>query len=130
MSSDTKELLISYIKSNVTPILIDFITSDNIPGSIVLKSNCSNEELNGYYENTEFCPPEWFKELNNKNILVIDNIDLIPLNEQLKFKEILKYRQVSTFGLPEKTVIIVTAKNISKINKEIYSLLAIIKESR
>lgn len=127
MNKENKDLFLNYIKNNVAPLLVDFIASDNIPDSIVLKSNCSTEELNGHYENTNFCPPEWFKELeNNKKILVIDNIDLIHKNEQKKFIEILKYRQVSTFELPKNTIIILTAKNINKntIDEEIYSLVA------
>ena len=126
---EKKEMLLSYVKANIAPILVDFIFGQDLEDSIVLPANIDIKELNGYYENTEFCPPEWFKELNNKNILVIDNIDLIPLNEQLKFKEILKYRQVSTFELPKNTVIVVTAKEINEntINEEIYSLVAHIK---
>ena len=132
MNETKRELLKSYIRSNVAPILVDFIDGNSIPNSVVLSANCEMTELNGHYDNTEFNPPKWLTELNDSKlptILVIDNIDSIPKNEQTKFVEILKYRQVSTFELPKNTVIVVTAKEINEntINEEIYSLVAHIK---
>lgn len=132
MNDAKRELLMSYIKSNVAPILVDFIDGDNIPNSVVLPANLEISELNGHYDNIEFVSPEWLNKLKNSNtptILVIDKIDSIPKNEQTKFVEILKYRQVSTFELPKNTVIVVTAKEINEntINEEIYSLVAHIK---
>jgi hypothetical protein len=116
------EILKSYIKSNVAPILINFLNGKDIPNSILLPSNVNISELNGHYENDEFLPPSSSKQA----ILVIDKIDEISKKEQLKFVELLKYRQISTFKLPESTIIIVTAKKINKntINEEIYSLVA------
>lgn len=131
MNDAKRELLMSYIKSNVAPILVDFIDGNNIPNSVVLPASCEITELNGHYDNTEFVSPEWLNKLeaSTPTILVIDKIDSIPKNEQTKFVEILKYRQVSTFELPKNTVIVVTAKEINEntINEEIYSLVAHIK---
>lgn len=132
MNDAKRKLLMHYMKSNVAPILVDFIEGSNIPNSIVLPANLEISELNGHYENIEFFPPEWLMKLKNASaptILVIDKIDSIPSIEQTKFIEILKYRQVSTFELPEHTVIVVTAKKINEntINEEIYSLVAHIK---
>jgi len=128
MNETKRELLMNYIKSNVGPILVDFVEASWIANSIILPANCKMKELNGHYENTEFLPPEWLNNLiNNKDqtILIIDKIDSISKEEQTKFIEILKYRQVSTFEIPENTVIIVTANKIDKntINDEIYSLV-------
>lgn len=121
----------SYIKSNVAPILVHFIDGSSIPNSVVLSAKCEMTELNGRYNNTKFICPKWLNKLEGftPNILVIDKIDSIPKNEQTKFVEILKYRQVSTFELPKNTVIVVTAKEINEntINEEIYSLVAHIK---
>ena len=129
MNELQKELLMTYIKSNIAPILIDFIDGDNIPNSILLPADCKKEELNGHYVETEFCPPKWFNIIESTkapSILVIDKIDSITKEEQTKFIEILKYRKVSTFELPTNTVIVVTANKIneSTINEEIYSLVA------
>ena len=131
MNDVKRELLMSYIKSNVAPILVDFIDGSSIPNSVVLPANCEITELNGHYDNVEFVSPEWLNKLEGStpSILVIDKIDSIPKNEQTKFVEILKYRQVSTFELPKNIVIVVTAKEINEntINEEIYSLVAHIK---
>ena len=131
MNDAKRELLMSYIKSNVAPILVDFIDGSSIPNCVVLPANCEITELNGHYNNVEFVSPEWLNKLEGSTptILVIDKIDSIPKNEQTKFVEILKYRQVSTFELPKNTVIVVTTKEINEntINEEIYSLVAHIK---
>lgn len=131
MNDTKKELLMSYIKGNVAPILVDFIEGNSIPNSVILPASCEITKLNGHYDNTEFVPPKWLNKLETSalTILVIDKIDSIPKNEQTKFVEILKYRQVSTFELPKNTVIVVTAKEINEntINEEIYSLVAHIK---
>ena len=120
------DMLKNYIISNTLPIMIDFIEGKYIPNSVILPANCNITELNGHYEGIEFVPPQWFNELTNKFILVIDNIDSISKEEQLKYIELLKYRKISTFELPKNIVIIITAKKISKetINEEVYSLVA------
>ncbi len=116
----------NYILSNVAPILIDFIDGNSIPNSVILPADCNVNDLNGHYENIDFVAPNWFNELNTKNLLVISNIDSISKEEQMKFVELLAYRKISTFELPKNTIIILTAKKISKetINEEIYSLVA------
>ncbi len=125
---EKREILMSYIKANVAPILVDFISGNDIPGAVVLSANTDINELNGYYEGVEYLPPKWYKELTSKSskILIIDLIDTINKEEQLKFVELLEYRKISTFELPKDCVIIVTAKEISKdkISEEIYSLVA------
>ena len=132
MNKEQRELLYNYIESNVGPILVDFIDGNVIPNSVILPANIDMSELNGYYENVEYISPKWLTELNRLNglpILVIDKIDSIQRSEQVKFIEILKYKKVSTFELPENTVVILTAKEINKntINEEVYSLVAHIK---
>ena len=116
MNDAKRELLMSYIKSNVAPILVDFIDGINIPNSVLLSANLEMTELNGHYDNAEFVSPKWLNKLeaSTPTILVIDKIDSIPKNEQTKFVEILKYRQVSTFKLPKNTVIVVTANEINE----------------
>jgi len=125
-----KEMLIEYAKVNIVPILVDFIEGKDLNGAVVLNANISPDELVGHYEGIEYCPPKWFKSLDNKfSILIIDKIDTISKEEQLKFKEILEYRKVSTFEIPKNTIIIVTTKKINKdtINEEIYSLVAVLE---
>ena len=126
---DKREMLLSYIKTNVAPILVDFIFGDDLDNAIVLPANVDVKELNGHYDGADFMPPKWFNEILNTNaskILVIDKIDTISKEEQLKFCELLEHRKISTFELPENCIIIITANEINKdkISEEIFSLVA------
>ena len=126
---DKKEILISYIKANVAPILIDFISSDYFNNAVVIPANIDVKELTGYYEETNYMPPKWYDNVLNikeNKVLVIDKIDTISKEEQLKFCELLEHRKISTFELPKNCVIIITANEINKdkINEEIFSLVA------
>ncbi len=126
---DRKEMLLSYVRANVVPVLEDFIFGKDLEKATILPSNINREELNGHYEETEFMPPKWLEEIlesNKEKLIVIDEIDKISKEEQLKFVELLKYRKISTFSLPKGCLIIVTAHEINKetINEEIFSLVA------
>ena len=126
---DKREMLLSYIKTNVAPILVDFIFGEDLDNAIVLPANVDVKELNGHYDGADFMPPKWFNEILNTNaskILVIDKIDTISKKEQLKFCELLEHRKISTFELPENCIIIITANEINKdkISEEIFSLVA------
>ena len=126
---DKKETLLSYIRANVTPILVDFIFGKDINGAVILPANIDVKELNGHYEGTDFMPPKWLNEIlstNASKILVIDKIDTITKEEQLKFCEMLEHKKISKFEIPKSCVIIVTANEINKdkINEEIFSLVA------
>ena len=122
---EKRELLSTYISNNVAPILEDFLF--DIPDSVVISADVSSEELLDINE------PEWFRLIKSNSdakLLVIDRIDSISKDEQVKFLELLKYRKVGTLELPKNCVIIITANEINKntINQEIYSLVAHIKE--
>lgn len=124
-----KEILLSYIKANVAPILVDFISGKDLNSAVVVPANVDVKELNGHYDRADFVPPKWFDEIlstNTSRILVIDKIDSISKEEQLKFCELLEHRKISTFELPKNCIIIVTANEINKdkINEEIFSLVA------
>lgn len=131
MSNEKLNLLENYIKYKISPILVESFPTNTLKNSIVLPANINKTELNGHYENIEFCPPSWYKELLEKSkkgyvILIIDNINTVSLEEQNKFIEILKYKKISTFELPKNCLIIVTYKKLNdkKISEEVYSLLA------
>lgn len=128
MKSERMEMLEGLLKSKVSPVLIENFPASIFTDAVIIDSNCSIEELNGHYEGVDFCPPEWYKNLENlpEKILVISNINKIPESEQKKFVEILKYKKISTFDLPDNTIILVTASNLeeNKINEEVYSLMA------
>lgn len=125
---DKRDLLLTYINANIASILVDFINAKDIDGAILLPAGVSNSLLNGHYEGEDFIPPKWLNEIlstNKTSVLIIDKIDTISKEEQMKFYELLKYKKISTFELPKDTVIIITAEEINeeKINEEIFSLV-------
>lgn len=129
MMENKRELLLSYIKSNVAPILVDFLSGNDIKNAVILPANIDSKELNGHYDGVDFLPPKWMSEIlgtNASKILIIDKIDSVSKEEQLKFCELLEHRKISTFSLPENCVILVTANEVNKdkISEEIYSLVA------
>ena len=128
MNNDRIKMLEGILKSGISPILLEDFPVSVFQDAIVLESNCDVSELNGYYEETEFCPPKWYTELTSKDnaVLVINNINKIPTDEQIKFVEIFKYNKISTFELPKNCIIIAIASNLKEnpINEQVYSLMA------
>lgn len=127
--NNKKKLFLSYIKANIAPVLVDFISGEDLDDAIILPADINVKELNGHYNGIDFVPPKWFSKIlntGNSRILVIDKIDSISKEEQTKFIELLKYRKISTFKLPKNVIVIVTASDINKntINEEIFSLVA------
>ncbi len=128
MNEEKMKILNSYIKSGISPILMEDVSVKAFEDAVIIESNCDREILNGSYEETNFVAPNWYNELIEKKnqILVINEINKISTDEQIKFGEILKYKKVSTFELPKNCIIIVTCSNLKEnpINENIYSLLA------
>ena len=130
MNQERLDLLKAYITANIAPILVEGISAAAFTDGVIIPSNCDISLLNGYYEGIEFVPPNWYVELVNKNtkpkILIIDNLSSVSKNEQCKFIELLKYHKISTFELPEDTVIVITSSKVSAeiIAPEIYELVA------
>lgn len=128
-------MLDSYIKMNVAPILLDGINAkvfDDI--AVIIPASIDLSYLNGSYYGEDFVPPFWYQKIKLKenekvNLLVIDNISTIPIKEQRKFIELLKYRKIGVFKLPKNCVIIITKEgNGALLEEEVYSLVAHIKD--
>ena len=66
MNQDKKELLFSYIKVNIAPIIVDFISAQDIPNAVIIDA-INNPDLFGHFVGTLYLPPEWF-EKTNKNV--------------------------------------------------------------
>ena len=128
MNSDRIKMLEGILKSGISPILLENFPVSVFQDAVILESNCDVSELNGHYEGTEFCPPEWYKKLTSKDnaVLVINNINKIPTDEQIKFVELFKYNKISTFELPKNCIVIAIASNLKEnpINEQVYSLMA------
>lgn len=130
MKQDRISVLETYIKANMSPLLLEDVSDDVFVNDIIINADCDISFLNGHYEETSFVAPDWYQDLldrvkKERPIIVIKNINMIPMAEQNKFIEILKYRKISTFELPEQCLIIVTANNLNNhpISEDVYSLL-------
>lgn len=128
MKAEGKELLYKYIKSCVSPILLNKTYAGIFKNPVVIESNCSLDLLNGHYEGDKFVAPVWYNELIQRQtpILLINGINNVPTEKQCRFIEILKYRKVNTFELPKNCVIVATYSDLEKspISEELYSLMA------
>lgn len=125
MYKEKIELLNNYLKSGINVILLEDFKNEIFENNVILDKNSA---VCGHYEGMEFMAPDWYYKLleNDEKILVIKDINKMDLIEQTKFIEIIKYKKVNTFDLPENTVIILLAENLKdyKLNEEIYSLVA------
>ena len=77
---EKKEMLLTYLKSNVAPVLVDFLPINDFDFAVTIPANIDIKELNGHYEGLDFIPPKWLNEIlsSTKNkMLVIDKIDTI-----------------------------------------------------
>lgn len=123
-------ILKEYMKAGISPLLIEEIPSEMLESAIVLEADCDVSLLNGRYEGIEFVAPVWYEELKQlciekHGILVIQNIQKIPVQEQTKFIELFKYKKISTFDLPKNCTILVTSSSKEyPIAEEVYTLMA------
>lgn len=131
MNQAKMDLFSSYVYANVAPILTSYVPIELLNQAIIIPACVSKEALNGFYDKNVFKVPSWIKILHSRkdlpaSFLVIDDITSISKEEQIKFRELIKYRKINSFKLPDNCVVIVIAKNISKetINSELYSLMA------
>lgn len=132
MNNDEKIVMLeNYIKAGISPILLEEISIEIFNNAVILEAECDASLLNGHYEGINFVAPEWYNNIleksnNTNSLLVINGLNKISEEEQLKFLELFKYKKVSTFELPKNCVIVVTCSNLedAPIAEEIYSLLA------
>ena len=64
---ERREMLLSYIKANVAPVLVDFISGADLNNAVVLPANIDAKELNGHYDGADFMPPKWLNEILSTN---------------------------------------------------------------
>ena len=97
------------------PVVARLTEADLGEEVVVLNADCSVAELTGHYnEMNEYAKPKWLDELEEieyegkRPVLMIKDFDKIELKEHSKFNEILKYKKISTFDLPENCVVILS----------------------
>ena len=60
---DKKEMLLAYIKTNVAPLLIDFMSFNEMDIAVVLPATIDVKNLNGHYEGENFMLPKRLDEI-------------------------------------------------------------------
>ena len=113
--------------SQVSPIIVCELSSKIFENAVVLEANISSSQLGIVNTKNGLKYPDWFLNLKDKtkDTLIINLIDSIPTEEQEKFYEILKYREITNTALPEDIKIILTAKNIKNVSQSILRLCMI-----
>lgn len=131
INSEKIELLNIYLKNNFVPVLIEGVKANIFDDALIIDGNISCSELNGHYDGINFLPPAWFQKVMAKkdskvNFLIIKDIDKISKKDQMKFYELLKYRKISVFNLPDNCIIIIPCLKVKNgiFNEMIYSLMA------
>lgn len=131
MIKEKLETLKELLKIKKMPILIENLPNELLEESIILCHDCDISELNGHYEGIDFVAPQWYNYLlemcsKKHTLLVLNQINLLPVTEQLKFLEIIKYHKISTFNLPDNCSVIITCSSLENkpLSEEIYSLVA------
>lgn len=124
------EMIENYIKSGVSPILLEEVPTELFHNAVVLDADCDDTLLTGHYEDVEYVAPKWYGEVVEKSenaysLLLVPELNGIPEDEQLKFMELFKYKKISTFDLPENCVIVVTCSGLKEnpLAEDIYRLM-------
>ena len=125
------EMVENYINAGISPILIEDGSDKMFSNAVRLEADCDASFLNGHYEDINFVAPKWYYELcekskNTRSLLLINELNKVSPEEQLKFLELFKYKKISTFDLPDNCVIVVTSSKLKEnpIAQDIYSLMA------
>lgn len=118
------ELLNELINLSDDAVLIKDVKFVFKGDEVILDSSVSVDEL---CEKNNM-PPTWYSKLNDASgrpVLIIENINSIPENEQVKFMDIIKYKKTGVYDLPKNTLILITCSSNAeyKINSNILSLV-------
>jgi len=110
-------------------LLLSGVNAKDFSCKVVIPANIENKDL----VVTKNITPLWLIELelltkkHEMAILVIENLDSVYTNDQLKFLGLIKHRSISGFEIPNNSRIVVTCKNIDNIADKIKSNCCVIK---
>lgn len=134
MTEQAKTKLKEVIQNNFsTPLLIkgaNFTESDSV---VLVPSTIESKDLGIVANENGYTYPQWLISLQEKAslkkrvYLVIDSINNISPDEQLKFYEILKYRAISSVKIPDNAQVLLTINGNGEINPIILSLTILYK---
>ena len=134
MEEQVKTKLKAVIQNNFsTPLLIDGVNFSESDSAVILPSTIESKDLGIVANENGYTYPQWLNSLQEKAslkkrvYLVIDSINNISVDEQLKFYEILKYRAISSVKIPDNVQVLLTVKGSGEINPIILSLTILYK---
>ena len=96
---------------------------------VIIEANTPVKGISERYIDGSVEAPDWYKDLmkiNSKRpILIINNINSIDEVQQARFLDLIKYKKVGSFTLPENTLILITyySSEKYKLNESIASLV-------
>ena len=113
--------------SKISPVIVCGLSCKIFDGAVTIEASIPSSKLGIVNTKNGMKFPDWYLELknNNKNLLIINLIDTISDEEQEKFFELLKYKEITNTALPKNTKIIVMAKDIKNVSSSIKRLCVI-----
>lgn len=111
--------------SKTNPVLVEKVPAELFDNAVVITGDINSKQLGIVQVEKGLKAPKWFTQLNRMEgdkLLVIANVDDVKKEEQEKFYEVLKYKQISGVDLPQGTSIIVLAKDIKNVSETILRL--------
>lgn len=111
------------------PVLLKEVAKHIREKAVIISSQSFLNQHSIILKDGEPQVPEWLENCmrDRKNVLIIENVDLLNEEDQQNFYELLKYNQLSSVKLPIKLKILLTYKNLKNINPTIASLCLIMK---
>ena len=112
INSKKKEKLVEVLKNNTKwPMIVEGVQGADFENAYVMKKDIDERML--------YTKGVWLKFLKGKKYLVLDGIDELVLQEQLKFENLLKNRGVSDSYLPDDVQIVVAVSDVKKLNPKL-----------
>jgi hypothetical protein len=113
----------------VSPVLIIGEDVESFKNATILEPTIENKDLHVYEDPKGLIVPSWLKAIEKgkaSKLIIIKNIDEVPEVEQNKFYEMLKYKSIGSYAMPESVKIIVIAKQDKNVSELIRRLCLVV----
>ena len=115
--------------AKISPVLAVGFPVEIFEGALIFNATIDSKELAVLNTQNGLKYPDWYVAIAKRKglrQLIIADVDKISKEEQEKFYEMLKYKQISGVDLPKNTEIIVLAKNLKNVSETILRLCTIV----
>ena len=117
------------------PLVVEGIDKNRLSNSVILPASISSKALGVVPGEKGYKVPKWLKELEDKysvsqkTYLIIEGLDKIDKDEQLKFFGIIKYNGINGYAFKNTQIVVLVEKGEThKINQKILSLSLVYKD--